>query len=312
MSLDTDLMRRLNAGRVILDGGFGTMLIAGGLELGQAPERWNLTHPEAVYNVHGSYLASGADVITTNTFGASPSRLASHGLGDETQRINREGVRLAREAVKRFQRDRESGGRSVSQSGQREEKKNFVALSIGPTGKMLPPVGSATDEAIRDDVAGQIEGLDAGFDLVLIETIFDIREGLIALETVRRALSLPVAVSMTFARNPRGFFTVMGDEVTATIRLLEDAGADVIGANCSITSRDMLALAEIMRRSTQTPILCQPNAGTPRVQHGAPVYEQRPEDFAGDAIRLFEIGVNAVGGCCGTTPDFIRQVRTRL
>jgi 5-methyltetrahydrofolate--homocysteine methyltransferase len=121
-----------------------------------------------------------------------------------------------------------------------------------------------------------------------------------------------VVVTLTFNKNPRGFFTIMGDEVAPSIGRLEKAGADVVGANCTIASREMLELAPLLREATSLPVLCQPNAGSPTVKKGIPVYEQTPEDFAGDAIRLFEMGINAVGGCCGTTPEFIREVARRM
>jgi methionine synthase I (cobalamin-dependent) len=298
-------------GGVILDGGLGSMLIAAGLEAGSPPEEWNHTNPDALTRIHASYLAAGSDVISTNTFGATPARLKDHGLGDQLRSINTAGVRLARDAIARFREGREDENRRQG-SGNEGTDARFVALSIGPTGKMLPPVGAASEEEVKAEFTGQFRSIEDDVDLVLIETIFDLREGLIALEAAKDIFRHPVAVSLTCNKNPRGFFTVMGDEAGAAVKQLQAAGADIVGANCSLASGDMLELAEVLRQSTELPVLCQPNAGNPTVENRVPVYNQRPEEFAGEAMKLFEKGINAVGGCCGTTPDFIRELYARL
>jgi 5-methyltetrahydrofolate--homocysteine methyltransferase len=291
--------QRFTRGGLILDGGLGSMLIAHGLPPGTAPESWNLDNPGAVRAIHAAYLASGAMVVSTNTFGGTPSRLAAHGLGGQVAAVNAAGVRIAREAVLEHEK-------RVNNSPAR-----LIALSLGPTGQMLPPLGQATEAGIRDEYAAQISGIEGDFDVVFIETIFDLREGLLALEAVKASLRQPVAVSLTYDRKPRGFFTSMGTDVRTACSRLEDAGADIIGANCSISSEDMLALAGVLRASTSLPVLCQPNAGSPVMKGGAAVYEQTPASFADDAMRMFELGVNAVGGCCGTTPAFIEELSRR-
>lgn len=285
------------------------MLIAAGLQTGAAPEEWNLTRPDELRRIHASYLQAGSDVISTNTFGATAARLASHGLGDRLRDINTAGVRLAGDAVAGFREGKHGVG---SRDSLRPAGEKCIALSIGPTGKLLPPVGPATEDEIRGEYLAQIESIDDDFDLVVVETIFDLREGVIALQTAKSLLPCPVAVSLTYEAKPRGFFTMMGNEAGDAVRELEAAGADIVGANCSISSADMLRLAALMRRSTDLPILCQPNAGNPALKNGLPVYEQRPQEFAGDAVRLLDMGINAVGGCCGTTPDFIRELSTRV
>jgi len=176
---------------------------------------------------------------------------------------------------------------------------------------MLPPVGTATESSLSGEFEAQMASLDGGFDLVIVETMFDAREALIALAAVRASASVPVAVSMTYNRTPRGFFTVMGNEAAATARRLDEAGADVVACNCSIASGDMLGLGSLLRAATDRPILCQPNAGQPRMEGTTAVYDQTPEEFARDAARMFDAGVNAVGGCCGTTPDFIGALAAR-
>jgi methionine synthase I (cobalamin-dependent) len=284
-----DLMRLLESGGVVFDGAMGSMLIAKGLEAGRLPDEWNLTRPGDVADVHRAYRSAGADVVTTNTFGSTPSRLQHHGLSERTADVNRAGVALARVAL--------------DASAHRH-----VAVSLGPTGMMFPPMGAATEGAIAREFSAQLSSLDGGFDLVLIETMFDAREAMIALGTARACVTVPVAVSMTYNRTPRGFFTVMGDEAATTTRRLDEAGADVIACNCSIASADMLDLAPILRAATSRPILCQPNAGQPRMVGTAAAYDQAPETFAEEGARLFDLGANAVGGCCGTTPDFIRAL----
>ncbi|MDH3217617.1 MAG: homocysteine S-methyltransferase family protein [Candidatus Krumholzibacteria bacterium] len=311
MSRYADLRERLANGGVILDGGLGTMLIARGLQSGAPPEQWNHSQPATLQSVHKAYLEAGSDIISTNTFGASPSRLQTHGLDDQLRSINTAGVKLARAAVTEFC-DSKRGGRAADTQDQVVTPVKFVALSLGPTGKMLPPVGQASEDEIREEFTEQIRSIDASFDLVLIETVYDLREGIAALQVAKHLLGQPVAVSLTYNVNPRGFFTVMGDEAAAAVKRLEEAGADVVGANCSLSSGEMIDLARLLRRTTDLPILCQPNAGNPKMSDRVPVYDQTPGDFAEDALRIFEAGANAVGGCCGTTPDFIRELSTRL
>jgi methionine synthase I (cobalamin-dependent) len=272
----------------------GSALIERGLEPGRAPEEWNLTRPDVVCAIHRAYLDAGADVVTTNTFGSTPSRMARHGLLDRFAEVNRAAVRLARGCV-----DASPGSR-------------FVAVSLGPTGMMFPPMGEATEASIASEFCEQLDSAGADVDLVLIETVFDLREGLIALHSARERSAVPVAVTMTFNRTPRGFHTVMGDGVAAAVKALDAAGADVVGANCSIASGDMLDLAPLLRAATDRPVLCQPNAGQPHTQGATTVYEQSPGAFADHAARLFDLGVNAVGGCCGTTPEFIGELCARM
>lgn len=299
---------------MLFDGAMGTMLIARGLSPGRPPEQWNIEHPSLVLEVHEAYLAAGAEIIGTNTFGASPARLSSFGLGAATGDINTAGVRLAKRAAEEF-----ASRTALGETGEREfdprsprDLPRFVAFSLGPTGKMLPPVGKAAPEEIADEFSAQIAAAGDGFDMVLVETMFDLREALLALSVARNRTSVPVAVTLTFMKNPRGFFTIMGDDPARSARELEAAGADIIGANCTMASPEMIGLARVLRETTAVPLLCQPNAGQPRVCEGRPVYDQPAPEFADDAAALFAAGVNAVGGCCGTTPLFIREAAARL
>jgi len=293
------------------------MLIAKGLRLGRPPEEWNREHPSIVRDIHSSYLEAGSEVIETNTFGGAPSRLRDFGLDAAAGELNTTGVELAREAISTFFSRRELGfdPNAASDPSPRERiptGPRFIAVSLGPTGKMLPPVGQASEGEIRDQFGRQLQGIRAEYDLIVIETMYDVREALAALAAAKELATAPVAVTLTFNKNPRGFFTIMGDEAARTVRKLEDAGADVVGANCTIASAQMTELGRILRESTGLPVLCQPNAGKPRVEDGIAVYDQAPEDFARDALLLFEMGINAVGGCCGTTPVFVREVSGQM
>jgi methionine synthase I (cobalamin-dependent) len=304
------------AGGVLFDGAMGTMLMSRGLPAGRPPEEWNHERPEIVRSIHVSYLEAGADVIGTNTFGGAPARLRGFGLARSAADINTAAVRIAREAISSAalasstNEPRSLDGRAIGPS--KGARRCFVALSIGPSGKMLPPVGTATESEMREEFERQISGIVESFDLVVIETMYDVREALAALTAAKGLTPAPVAVTLTFAKNPRGFFTIMGDEPRASLGKLEDAGADVVGANCTLASEEMIELARILRATTDLPVLCQPNAGRPRLEGGKAVYDQSPGEFARDASILFELGVNAVGGCCGTTPEFISEIRKRI
>ena len=299
---------------MLFDGAMGTMLIARGLSLGRPPEQWNLDRPSLVRDVHFAYLQAGAEVIGTNTFGGSPGRLASFGLGGAAGKLNTAGVLLARDAVSGIATTHATVADKDDDGPPRgsPEPSRFVALSIGPTGKMLSPVGKTPPEEIADEIAEQVLGTKAPYDMIVLETMFDLREALLAVAAVKKHASVAIAATLTFMKNPRGFFTIMGDEPSLAMRKLEAAGADVVGANCTIASAEMIELARRLRESTDLPLLCQPNAGKPRVQDGLPVYDQTPAEFARDALALFAAGINAVGGCCGTTPEFIREIRAEM
>jgi len=297
-----DLLGRFQAGGVLLDGGMGSMLIGEGLEAGRPPEEWNRSRPDVIRRIHGAYLDAGAMVIETNTFGATPSCLDRHGLGDETALLNIAALDLARSAVTEHHKMHAGGTEPL------------VALSVGPCGKMLAPLGEATEAQLAGAFGAQLSPVETTRppDLILIETLFDLREALVALKVARECTTALVAVSLTYNRNTRGFFTMMGDEAAAAARKLEAAGADIVGANCSLEGEDMVALAGVLRQGIGLPLLCQPNAGRPVLRDGRPVYEQTPVRFADHAVRLFDMGVQAVGGCCGTTPEFIRALAARV
>jgi len=295
------IMERLARGGVVFDGAMGSLLMARGLEAGTPPEAWNRECAGEVRAVHDAYLAAGADVVETNTFGGTPLRLAAHNVPARDVSLNADGLRIARASVDDCERGEAGPPR-------------YVALSVGPTGATLPPVGAATEPQLRDAFEAQLEAAHgAGTpDLVLIETIYDLREALAALAAAHSTFpGVAVGVTLALMRTPRGFFTVMGNEASASFERLAGEGVDLVGANCSLGSDDMAALAPLARSWTSAPLLLQPNAGQPVARGKSVAYLQSPDDFAADAGRIFEAGVNAVGGCCGTTPEFIAQLCAR-
>jgi 5-methyltetrahydrofolate--homocysteine methyltransferase len=274
---------------LLLDGGLGSMLLARGLARGQAPESWNEERGEDVTRVHRAYVEAGSEAIHTNSFGGHPARLAHAGLAERCEAVNAAAVRLARAAEPRF-----------------------VLGDVGPSGGYLPPVGRADPAEWRAGFERQGRALaEAGPDALHVETMSDLREALVALEALKTvAPQLPVIVSMTFARNKRGFFTVMGNPLVASLRGLAAAGADAVGVNCTLSSPDMADLAaELMAAALAVPLVVQPNAGQPQLVADGVRYAQQPEVFAGDMARVAALGVAAVGGCCGTDPSFIAALR---
>ena len=286
-----DLLTRLRAGDVLVgDGAWGTLLMARGVRPGEAPESLNLTRPRVIEEIALLYLEAGADLITTNTFGGSPARLRQFGLDGETEAVNRAAV----EAVRRAARGRA-----------------YVSASVGPSGHLLKPYGDADPADIGAGYERQIRALvEAGADLVCIETMTDLAEAALAVRAARTvAPDLPVMATMTFETTRRGFFTVMGVSVAQAIRGLSEAGADILGSNCGNGSAAMVAIAGDFKALTGRPIAIQPNAGLPEPQDGSLVYPETPEFMAEQARGLLAAGVAIIGGCCGTTPAHIRALR---
>jgi 5-methyltetrahydrofolate--homocysteine methyltransferase len=283
---------------VLMDGGMGSMIIASGMRDGEVPEAWVVSNQEKQIGIHAAYLDAGAEVIQTNTFGASRLKLHSSeaGAGLDPVDVNRKAAGLARKAVEAHG----SGGR-------------YVAGDVGPTGLFFPPVGQLDEETAVACFEEQIKTLaDAGVDLILIETMYDLREAVAAVKAARKVTDLLVAAELTFEKRPRGYFTMMGDTVEKAVQILEGEGADMLGANCTLTSDDMLGIVGEFRERTSLPLVFQPNAGQPAIERGRAIYRQKPEDFAQDIELIVRAGANAVGGCCGTTPSFIKAVHDRL
>lgn len=285
------LLQRLAAGEVLVaDGALGTMLMARGLQPGACPERFNLDDAAVLEEIAALYLAAGAEIVQTNTFGGSPLKLAQYGLDGQTEPINAAAVAAVRRAV---------GDRA------------YVSASIGPSGRLLEPYGDTAPALVSVSYERQLQALAAaGVDLFCIETMTDLNEALLALAAARRvAPQIPVMATMTFDHTPRGYFTIMGTTPAQAASALTAAGADVIGSNCGNGSERMVEIARALRAATSAPLLIQSNAGLPVLRDGAALYPEAPELMAGQAATLLELGVNIVGGCCGTTPAHIAALR---
>lgn len=278
---------------LLLDGGLGSSLIAMGLPLGQAPERWVLEQPERIEAVHRSFARAGSDILHACTFGASPPKLAAAGLAEGCREVNARAVALARAAAT-------------------DRPGLLVAGDIGPTGLMLPPLGTATEPELCRAFQEQADALAAaGADLLSLETMYDLREALAALRAAR-STGLPVLASLTFERKRRGFFTLLGDPLLPALRALAAAGAQAVGFNCSVTSRTMCEMVASLRGELDVPLAAQPNAGQPRPTPDGVVYDADPAEFARDLLQMVQDGARLVGGCCGTDSRFIAAARAAL
>jgi 5-methyltetrahydrofolate--homocysteine methyltransferase len=274
---------------VLFDGALGTELMSRGLGPGVPPELWNLDRPDLVREVHAAYFEAGSDVVSTNSFGATPLKLAAHGLAGRAFELNRAAARLARAAA--------PAGR-------------FVAGSIGPTGRFLKPQGPATEEDLVAGFAEQARGLaEGGVDLFLLETHYDLREALAALRGVRAVSDLPVFATMTFNVFPRGYFTLMGDAAPQAAAGLERAGAAAVGVNCTLSTDQMVGCVRAMSGATALPVIAQANAGQPTaLPDGSVRYPQTVDEYIRFVPEIIQAGARFIGGCCGTTPAHIRAM----
>ena len=273
-------------GRVhVFDGAMGTMFYARGVFINVCYDELSVRQPELVREVHAAYVKAGAEVLETNTFGANPVKLAQYGLAEQTEALNRRAAELAREVA---------GGRSS------------VLGAIGPLGIRLEPFGPTSHVEAFEHFKRQAEGLLAGgVDGFVLETFADVGEIHEALRAVRAVSDLPVVAQMTLQEDG---LTALGTSAEAFARALDEAGADVIGVNCSLGPQGVLEAIERIARVTERPLIAQPNAGLPREVGDRRIYLASPEYTATYAKALVEAGARFVGGCCGTTPEHIREV----
>jgi 5-methyltetrahydrofolate--homocysteine methyltransferase len=275
---------------VVLDGGWGTQLQQRGLEVGACPDDWNLTNPEKVGEVAKAYVDAGSNVILTNTFGASRRMLSRHDLAEKTVAINQAGVEISKAAAG-------------------DDAKVFA--SIGPTGVMLM-MGEATEGELLSELTEQAEALAAGgADGIVIETMADPAEAKLAV-TAAKSTGLPVVACMVFDSGADNDRTMMGTTPEQAAEELTAAGADVIGSNCGQGIEGFVGICQRLKASTDRPIWIKANAGLPEIVDGAAVYRQSPREFADRIPELIEAGAAFLGGCCGTTPDFIAAVKEKL
>ncbi len=285
---------------LIVDGAMGTMLQSAGLGLGECPELWNIEHAESVQDIHEDYLKAGADIIVTNTFGGSPEKLKMFGLQERTEEINRAGAELAAKA-------RGACGRS---------KPALIFGSVGPTGELLEPLGTATPQSLLEQFAVQIRALvEGGVDAIIVETMISPEEAILAARAAKSVLqSLPVIVNLTYEPTPHGPRTMMGTSPERFVKMLADQNISVdgVGTNCGTGADDMVSVVAALRGCTRMPIVAYPNAGMPRMQDSVAVYDEAPDEFAEKTAKLADAGAAMVGGCCGTTPEHINQLSRRL
>ncbi len=267
--------------RLISDGGFGTMLQAAGMTLGEASEMWNLSHKDIIIDVHKQYIAAGCDIITANTFGVNTLKYDK----DTVKAMIEAAVECARSAV---------GERDI-----------YVSLDVGPLGRLLKPYGDLDFEEAVGIFAYTVKcGVECGVDLVMIETMNDIYETKAALLAAKENSDLPVFVTNVFDSTGK---QMTGADVRATVALLEGMGADAIGMNCSLGPVQMLGLVKEFLRYSSTPIIVQPNAGLPVERDGKTTFDIDSDIFAACMAQMAEMGVAILGGCCGTTPEYIRK-----
>jgi len=258
-----DLRRALEERVVLLDGGMGTQLIEGGLRPGEAPEAFTLSRFEYLVEIHVRFLEAGADVIQTNTFGASRLKLPAGLAVAEVNERAVDAARCALEASKRIGPQVDASDRLGPQVGASDRLGPLVGGEIGPTGRFFPPVGDLDPADARDAFREQAEALErGGVDLFLVETMVDLREAALAVRAVREVTAKPILASLTFDLKPRGYFTMMGDPPAAVTALL-DEGADAVGANCSLDPEEMVGLVREMREGIDAPLVFQPNASKP-------------------------------------------------
>jgi 5-methyltetrahydrofolate--homocysteine methyltransferase len=302
--MDGDFLKLVREECVVLDGAFGTLLQERGLTPDRLPEEWNLLHPDVVRDIHLEYLIAGAQIITTNTFGASPLKLGLRGRENLTDEANRAGVRLVREAIDRF---RSTDDVPVVE----RDEYRFIAASVGPCGKLLSM--ELQPEDLEHSIITQANALvQEGIDLFIVETMMDLNEAELTVRTLKEQLKKPVLVSMVFNRIKDGSFrTLFGDRVGDAVERLGAAGADGVGTNCGLIE-DYLDVIKEMRELTDIPLVLYPNAGIPKLKDGETHFDVTADEMIESLEASIQAGATILGGCCGTTPDYIGLLSRRL
>lgn len=285
------LLDRLGKEWLFCDGGSGTILQANGLQPGELPETWNLSHKERIVKLHRDYFESGADIVVTNTFGANALKFPDH---EELRQIVTNAVTLAKQARKEVGREDDA----------------YVALDLGPTGKLLEPLGDLSfDRAVELFSEVVRYGAEAGCDLVSIETMNDSYEVKAAVLAAKESCDLPVFATTTYDTDGK---LLTGAPVEGVVALLEGLGVNALGVNCSLGPEQMLPIAQRLVNAASIPVIVNPNAGLPRVEDGKTVYDVGPEEFASIMEQIADLGIQVAGGCCGTTPAHIHLLKERI
>lgn len=284
-----DFLSEIKDRVLVYDGSKGYMLQQLGMKGGECAELWNVEKPERVREVYRAYKEAGSDVLQTNTFPGNRVHLEKYGLGDRTYELNFHGVKLAKEVA---------------------GEECLVAASIGPTGLLFEPSGELTFDEAYEIFKLQVQAVvDGGADLINFETFTDIAEMRTALLAAREITDIPVICSMAYEAGGR---TLMGSEPRTVVAVLTALGADMIGVNCSMGAEHMLGVVKSLFETGGGYLSVKPNAGLPEVVDGKAVYKETAESFAGAAAEYVGYGARLIGGCCGTTPEYIRALKMRL
>ena len=271
---------------VYLDGGMGTLLQKSGLQPGELPEKWNISHPEIICDIHRSYYDSGSNVVNTNTFGANILKFSREELDE-----------IIRHAV-------ENAARAKELSSGTQEK--FIALDVGPTGKLLKPLGDLDFDKAVEIFSETIKiGAKYGVNLITIETMNDSYETKAAVLAAKESCDLPILVTNAYGENGR---LMTGADPAVMVAMLEGMGVDAIGANCSLGPKQLAGVMDELLKYSSVPVVFKPNAGLPKSENGVTFYDVDADEFAEDIKKSVENGVRIVGGCCGTTPEYIKKV----
>ncbi len=270
----------------LFDGAMGSMLQSKGMEAGQFSESYNIQAPDVIYKIHKEYIVAGANIITTNTFGASKYKLKGSGL--DFKEVIKKGVKIARSAA----------------------GDKLVALDIGPLGQLMKPYGTLSFEAAYEAFKEQMTiGYDAGADVILIETMSDVYETKAAILAARENSDLPIVCTMTFQQDGR---TLTGTDAVTMVNIVQNLGVAALGINCSIGPKEMLPVVKEILTYSKVPVIVQPNAGLPKVVAGKTTYNVGPEEFGRYILQMAKMGATIMGGCCGTTPAHIQVIKNLL
>lgn len=278
---DMNILDKIKNDRIYFDGAMGTMLQNCGLKAGELPELWNITHPEEITKIHSAYLSAGCDIIKTNTFGANSLK-----FDDNLEQIISAAVNCAKAAI------------SANSSG-------YVALDIGPLGKLLKPLGELDFEEAVEIFARTVNAGKAGVDLILIETMNDSYETKAAVLAAKENSSLPVFVTNAYDENGK---LMTGADAIAMIAMLEGLGVDALGMNCGLGANQAKKVVSVLCEYASVPVIINPNAGIPHIEQGVTVFDEAPESFAENMSEIVNMGARIIGGCCGTTPEHIKAL----